>query len=865
MDRSGDFVDPSVLMSQEMLDATAAEEEIKLEGSSQLSPRDASAGAAYTVEPGLPGAAPATQVGVARTPAEAARPDATAAEQRIGTAAADEPEQQPVQEEPLPYGGDVQAAMQAHDRDAIRKIFAARQAAEIKNDSPAPTTPPGEPHSLHEAELQMESMRMESMRSSQYSPIGSAHGNGMGIDATAVESSSEMISTTHLNSVHENELQGSRLVSPDPDVSYGVPFPYAVEEIDGRTVGAHSMPAGGQHGLGLQYIRGRLLRMAPPPAEKFANENSLCRWNALQFWCELVLQLLVGLTGPVGWLLTTLVCGKRGAQSRGFIPGRQGGRYTNVAFFVSLVAWLIALPLLDAALKLMRGDAPDYDIDTIAEILIPLLLLVLYYVVIAVKYAFISPKELAWRRQNRRDSSYLTDELYFSWLFKRSERAMQWELDLADWRAGGGLDAASLEYLPEQPPEEPLAAEELKSMLGSTAPEPEERPNGLSKRAAHGRWAGPDAPAAMQRPFGVPLRTVLQRALRYGAAQRTGKMVAVLTALTVITAAAVHAGAPHVIRANTNAHVGSFTTPPMLVASSIAVSSTAMAMHVGHLMCAVHELRRRQLVLDIFAHMMSLTGHRHPSSTVTRFPLLVQDSTHNVHTWIFGLQLMHGTGVQYRLRMQIWGGIYAVGLLAALVAIWHRLLFMHNGDQLPVSLVALSVDAVILSPFVFALCSVASTLNYTAQHQLGAFTRARRRALYELAELEEAQAEAAERWHQGAARQLRQLERALGSAAAELRDGAAGGRGLIELLGLQAGDMLTLFGLAAFLCSVGGALGLAYTAGQPISDTNDAVPVPLLNASDMEHSHTCVCEWPGFEKAGDDSLSDSGSWANSTA
>lgn len=44
----------------------------------------------------------------------------------------------------------------------------------------------------------------------------------------------------------------------------------------------------------------------------------------------------------------------------------------------------------------------------------------------------------------------------------------------------------------------------------------------------------------------------------------------------------------------------------------------------------------------------------------------------------------------------------------------------------------------------------------------------RRRTLYEIAELEEAQAEAAESWQPGALRQLRQLERAVDCAAAEL-------------------------------------------------------------------------------------------------
>ena len=81
--------------------------------------------------------------------------------------------------------------------------------------------------------------------------------------------------------------------------------------------------------------------------------------------------------------------------------------------------------------------------------------------------------------------------------------------------------------------------------------------------------------------------------------------------------------------------------------------------------------------------------------------------------------------MQYRLRMQVWGGVYIFGLLVPLFLIWQRLLFMDPGEQLPEVIVLLSVDMTVLSPFAFALCSVASTLNYTPQHHLGAFVRAR--------------------------------------------------------------------------------------------------------------------------------------------
>jgi hypothetical protein len=151
----------------------------------------------------------------------------------------------------------------------------------------------------------------------------------------------------------------------------------------------------------------------------------------------------------------------------------------------------------------------------------------------------------------------------------------------------------------------------------------------------------------------------------------------------------------------------------------------------------------------------------------------------------------------------------------------------------------------------------------------------RRRSLYELAELEEAQAEAPERWHQGAARQLRQLERALASGAEELRCGAAAGRGLVEFMGLPAGVVLTLYGLGVLVCVVGGAVGLAIVSGQaPLAADEagcdiggDVAPVDT-RADGTDHTHTCVCQWPGYgdeDELGSSSASGSGSWmGNST-
>lgn len=84
---------------------------------------------------------------------------------------------------------------------------------------------------------------------------------------------------------------------------------------------------------------------------------------------------------------------------------------------------------------------------------------------------------------------------------------------------------------------------------------------------------------------------------------------------------------------------------------------------------------------------------------------------------------------------------------------------------------------------------------------------AQRRTTYEIAELEEAQAEAAELWHSGALRQLRQLERALKCAAGELQNEA----GSIRFLGVTAGPRLTLYSATLLL----GGLGAGTDANRP--------------------------------------------------
>jgi hypothetical protein len=53
------------------------------------------------------------------------------------------------------------------------------------------------------------------------------------------------------------------------------------------------------------------------------------------------------------------------------------------------------------------------------------------------------------------------DELLASWCTPMlREQALQWELSLADFRQGGGLQAATFEFLQEQPADEPAAVRE---------------------------------------------------------------------------------------------------------------------------------------------------------------------------------------------------------------------------------------------------------------------------------------------------------------------------------------------------------------------------------------------------------------------
>eukprot|EP01047_Picozoa_sp_COSAG01_P023824 COSAG01_NODE_1452_length_10260_cov_26.827970_2_plen_225_part_00 len=185
----------------------------------------------------------------------------------------------------------------------------------------------------------------------------------------------------------------------------------APQAIDGRTVSAHSMPAGAQHGLGLRYVRGRLLRLAPPlPDQQYGNEPSSYRWGSWQFGSSLALQLSVALAGPVGSALATLSWGRRAAQNRGLLPCRELRSYTNLVFAAYMAAWLVTLPLVLAALRRIGGaggEGVSEALEPFLEVALPLGLVAALHAVSAVSAAFLSPREMAWRRQHRRDATFL--------------------------------------------------------------------------------------------------------------------------------------------------------------------------------------------------------------------------------------------------------------------------------------------------------------------------------------------------------------------------------------------------------------------------------------------------------------------------
>ena len=97
-----------------------------------------------------------------------------------------------------------------------------------------------------------------------------------------------------------------------------------------------------------------------------------------------------------------------------------------------------------AAVEIATGGENSFGIDGFAELAWPLILVSLHLAIVAASYAFMPSKELEWRKKNRRDANFLIDEQLLSWASNQlSERALQWELRLADMRHGGGLEVAT--------------------------------------------------------------------------------------------------------------------------------------------------------------------------------------------------------------------------------------------------------------------------------------------------------------------------------------------------------------------------------------------------------------------------------------
>ena len=179
----------------------------------------------------------------------------------------------PAMDPSLPYGGDIQAAMRAQDRVALRVLFEARerrenpQAAEQLargHSSSADASLGGLPGALNSSTAEISPMlprRQGSAALNNSSQVAQSPptmlnrsamllddpldgGGGLGSGSGLMNRSSMLDHTA----------------STEPDVSFGSAYQSKMPSVHSRN---YSMAPGRQHALGLRYIRGR--RERPPP------------------------------------------------------------------------------------------------------------------------------------------------------------------------------------------------------------------------------------------------------------------------------------------------------------------------------------------------------------------------------------------------------------------------------------------------------------------------------------------------------------------------------------------------------------------------------------------------------------------------
>ena len=159
------------------------------------------------------------------------------------------------------------------------------------------------------------------------------------------------------------------------------------------------------------------------------------------------------------------------------------------------------------------------------------------------------------------------------------------------------------------------------------------------------------------------------------------------------------------------------------------------SVHMGNILLSWNDLSRRQLIVNILGHILQLGGRQHPSLDVHRFPLLVQDSAHNVHTWSFARNVAVAAGEKFLRRFQVYCGWYLFGLIVPVVAIWWQLASLEPGHEVPLWIVMANIDSVLLASAVLGCVNAAHRLNFSAKLQCAELRSARRRTLYETAEV----------------------------------------------------------------------------------------------------------------------------------
>ena len=235
-------------------------------------------------------------------------------------------------------------------------------------------------------------------------------------------------------------------------------------------------------------------------AHKFRSEDrkpALCHATLVE---ELFCQTTFTLLGPIASLWVVPICGVNGARITGFLPGaiplppheataaadqeeaeaekrvkKKLGSGTAmyvfqlfwfVAFTLPMNLWIVLyttghLVLVDVwndaaevatnattpATKPFRSNAQPTEILPVAEVFLPLAILVLRQIVISIKYAYRPRRQMCFERAAGRDMEGWNDDMLGSYVlaFPRVEAVIR-EAERAAWRAGVPLHMINLQF-----------------------------------------------------------------------------------------------------------------------------------------------------------------------------------------------------------------------------------------------------------------------------------------------------------------------------------------------------------------------------------------------------------------------------------